>query len=135
MAITSPLLQDQQQTPGSVPNPPQKTSAAAASFGNIVPFIVVICIVAVISIVSCVVGRIYSRRVALSTPLQSGVNINIKPGNWVERIKKRFRRGKAGAVEVGHGSGDQAGTNDGNAQVAVAGGNDQQPPSGPPPPA
>lgn len=115
MAVTSPLiLQDQQQIPGSV----QKTSAAATSFGDIVPFIVVISIIAVLSVVSCVVGRVYARRIALSTPFQRGIDIRIRPaGNWVEWIKKKFQRRRAGAAG---GSCDQAGTNDGNDQVAVA---------------
>ena len=138
MAVTtSPLLKDQQQTPGSVPTSPQKASADDNSFGNIVPFIVVMCIIAVISIASCVVGRVYARRILLSTPLQRGVNIRIA-GNWVEWIKKKFRRRKA-AAGAADGSGDQAGTStDGNAdQVAVpvagAGGDNQpSPPGGPP---
>uniref|UniRef100_A0A5B7BIH1 Uncharacterized protein n=1 Tax=Davidia involucrata TaxID=16924 RepID=A0A5B7BIH1_DAVIN len=71
MATTSASLPEQQQPEEVVPNPEAASSTSAYhSSGSIGPFFAVISVLPVLSILSCVLGRICTRRAA-ATPLES----------------------------------------------------------------
>lgn len=76
MATTSTPMPDQQQQPigNTLANNPETVPRSSwhSSSGSIGPFFAVISVLAVLAVLSCVFGRIYSRRRAtLVTPLES----------------------------------------------------------------
>ncbi|XP_030521540.2 uncharacterized protein LOC115734768 [Rhodamnia argentea] len=91
---SAPPFPGQQQPAGeaAVANPEAVASSSTSSSGwhssgSIVPFFVVISMLAVLAIISCMVGRIYSRRVAAKTPLDS-----IKQRSCLGWVKRQFGR-------------------------------------------
>ncbi|KAI3440543.1 uncharacterized protein J3R85_003294 [Psidium guajava] len=89
---SAPAFPGQQQPAGeaAVANPEAVASASTSSngwnsSGSIVPFFAVISVLAVLAIISCAVGRIYSRRVAANTPLDS-----IKQRSCSGWVKRQF---------------------------------------------
>ncbi|XP_030439726.2 uncharacterized protein LOC115661633 [Syzygium oleosum] len=91
---SSPTFPGQQQPAGeaAVANPEAVASASTStsssgwqSSGSIGPFFGVISVLTVLAIISCVVGRIYSRRVAANTPLDT-----IKQKSCSGWVKRQF---------------------------------------------
>ncbi|KAF3437937.1 hypothetical protein FNV43_RR20693 [Rhamnella rubrinervis] len=105
MATTSTTMPDQQQQPigntlASNPEAVPSSSSWHSSSGSIGPCFAVISVIALLAVLSCVFGRIFSRRRAtLVTPLES---IKGRPGcscfGWV--MRKFIRRFVPGDVEV-----------------------------------
>lgn len=89
---SSPTFPGQQQPAGEsvVANPEAVASSSTSSSGwhssgSIGPFFGVISVLTILAIISCVVGRIYSRRVAANTPLDT-----IKQRSCSGWVKRQF---------------------------------------------
>ena len=89
-----PYLPDQQQAQESVPNP----DSYWHSSGSIGPFFAVISVLAVLAILSCVLGRIFTARAA--TPSENFYQAERFFG-W---LKGRWRRYTGGDCGVGQNS-------------------------------
>ncbi|XP_059638716.1 uncharacterized protein LOC132280990 [Cornus florida] len=104
MATTSPSLPEQQQPQEVVPNPETVPSSSRQSSGSIGPFFAVISVLAVLTVISCFLGRICARRTV--TPLES-----ISHGDCFGWVKRKCSRGvacvgsKAMAAEKGSNDG------------------------------
>ncbi|KAJ4713308.1 Alpha-protein kinase 1-like, partial [Melia azedarach] len=94
MASAASLLPQQQQQGEAEANP--EAVSRSASSGSIGPFFAVISVLAVLAIISCVLGRICSRRRAVESPLES-----IKYRGCWGWFRRRCRRCMAGEVEAG----------------------------------
>ncbi|KAL3716647.1 hypothetical protein ACJRO7_008260 [Eucalyptus globulus] len=91
---SSPAFPGQQQPAGeaAVANPEAVASSSTSSSGwqssgSIGPFFGVMSVLTVLAVVSCVVGRIYSRRATANTPLDS-----IKQRSCSGWVKRQFDR-------------------------------------------
>ncbi|GMQ11154.1 hypothetical protein CsSME_00053908 [Camellia sinensis var. sinensis] len=95
--ITTPTLPDQQLPQQVVPNPivAANSNSSWHSSGSIGPFFAVISVLAVLAIISCVLGRICTAQGV--TPLES-----VKHRGWFGWLKGRCRWCMGGGdVEVG----------------------------------
>ncbi|KAA8541142.1 hypothetical protein F0562_025112 [Nyssa sinensis] len=93
MATTTASLPQQQQPEEVVPNPEAVSSSGYHSSGSIGPFFAVISVLTVLSILSCVLGRICTRQAA--TPLES-----IKNRGFFGWVKRKCSQCVAGGDEV-----------------------------------
>ncbi|PSS08298.1 Protein spire 2 like [Actinidia chinensis var. chinensis] len=85
-----PYFPNQQQTQDSVPNP----DSSWHSSGSIGPFFAVISVLAVLAILSCVLGRIFTARAA--TPSET-----IKQRGFFGCLKGRWRWRTGGDAGIG----------------------------------
>ncbi|KAF8005786.1 hypothetical protein BT93_K0156 [Corymbia citriodora subsp. variegata] len=95
---SSPTFPGQEQPAGeaAVANPEAVASSSTSSSGwhssgSIGPFFGVMSVLTVLAVISCVVGRIYSRRVAANTPLDSIKQRSCS--GWVKRQLSRCTDG------------------------------------------
>lgn len=93
MATTSTTMPDQQQQPlgdQTLANPEAVPSSSwhSSSAGSIGPFFAVISVLTILAVLSCIFGRMYSRRQAtLVTPLESikGESLGCSCIGWAKR--------------------------------------------------
>lgn len=99
MASAATALLPQQQQQGEVEASNSEAVSRSASSGSVGPFFAVMSILTVLAIISCVLGRICSRRrgrIIVESPLDS-----IKGRGCLGWLKRRCRRCMDGEVEAG----------------------------------